>query len=530
MWACGYVDKRRRGLGPGGKVKLAQEGEHPREASLCILYPSTRPQTHKSPYFIGIVLVSQHRVTFSRIFYAYVRVNLSLHDKGNYKNMDELPKNPQMPKVILKNALLETVQYENKNRESHGDSRKGHATGNHKTNFHAVTFRPKNGVTAEQVKLMKDQFAKDTSADGVARTGTFGIELVGEKRHAHIALILKKPQRHGHTTQKRYQELLRGTYDQTLTAENNKGALNIWQPGKKRRENNFSAFTFLAYPLKYLALGENDESIIPNLDAKGDGTKWLSSGFWDGMEGEQLSEAKATFAARMKFHIDKKMAGQRTKFIDGSERFYQVVMPEFVRQVCPELEITLANEPEIISRMFVYANRHVKYKLTERFLLGQKSRYTFRTLNRLTDPAERKQACLEAVKHTYAIMAKNTGKIYTVKALNTEVKTLKEENAELKNENAAKDNTIAELHKEIETRKKTEKVMDATWARQSGEINALAKEVKSLKEKDVLSQRAIESLRYKIKDNKRRAQQATNPQPAKKLRYAAPGTFDFRNM
>ena len=156
-----------------------------------------------------------------------------------------------------------------------GSANETKRAGTKKTNFHSTTIRIQGGtLTSAQIRLCIKQAKKDCGPDGHAHRCTIGIERINGDWHIHIAKVLKVPKRDRGTansirynyTYTRYSDLLKGTFKNEYKTEDTDKAVDVYQPGAGI-EDGFTQYTFLAYPLKHLAEGENGEAIYPDIDA-----------------------------------------------------------------------------------------------------------------------------------------------------------------------------------------------------------------------------------------------------------------------
>ena len=277
--------------------------------------------------------------------------------------------------------LRETCKFKVCERKKGDRSRTGHESGNKCTNFHSTTIKPPNGISNDQIKLLQGQFKKNRE-EGHTIKGVFCIEGNEETRHVHIKEILPNPTRAGHTTRKRYIAAIADSmYTTMYDAEKgnhkvpwNKGAINIYQPGKGVREN-LTLATFLSYGLKTLARGDDGQAIIPVLDQEVTSGRFLSFGLFDGLQGEELKRQKHIFAQAIMRHWEKKLDKQRTHWIDGRREFHMKTIPKFIEDHMPEVHKMSIKEqvslrPKIIATMYLTENEKEKYEFTAGFFKG----------------------------------------------------------------------------------------------------------------------------------------------------------------
>jgi len=277
--------------------------------------------------------------------------------------------------------LRETCKFKVCERKKGDRSRTGHESGNKCTNFHSITIKPPNGITDDQIKLLQGQFLKNRE-EGHTIKGVFCIEGNEEKRHVHITEILPNPTRASHTTRKKYIAAIAATmYTTKYDAEKgnhevpwNKGAINIYQPGKAVREGITQA-TCLSYGLKTLAKGPDGQAIVPDLDQEVTSGRFLSFGLFDGLQGKELKRQKHIFAQAVMRHWQNKVNSQRTHWIDGSREFHMEIIPKFIEEHMPEVHKMSIKEqvrlrPKIIATMYLTENEKEKYKFTAGFFKG----------------------------------------------------------------------------------------------------------------------------------------------------------------
>ena len=266
-----------------------------------------------------------------------------------------------------------------------GSDKEGGRAGQQKTNFHALTIRIKGGtLTSAQIRLCIEQAKKDCGPDGHAHRCTIGIERINGDWHIHIALVLKVPKRDRGTaksirynyTYTRYSDLLKGTFKNEYKTEDMDKAVNVYQPGKAK-EDFFTQYTFLAYPLKHLAEGENGKAIYPDIDApaksavlnEGEAPTVLyySIGLFDAYEGEELKTQKRLLSKAIKRAWETKLEDQKQIVMDGEPEFWHKVVPAF----CKEHKLVMAkdysNWGDIAATMWQYADLNVSYYLQRKW-------------------------------------------------------------------------------------------------------------------------------------------------------------------
>lgn len=337
-----------------------------------------------------------------------------------------------------------------------GSMSQGHRSGNKETNFHGITIRPRGGVTDQQIKLVIKQAIHDCGRMGLAVRATIGIEGKGIDRHVHVSEVLVNPARHKaygredpkSKTWSRYAKLLEGTYDKTFCTEDKNKAIHVWQPGKTQEEH-MTQFRFLAYPLKNLAKGPDGEAILPNLDGQRTG-EFASIGLFEGLDETETEEAKLLLSKAIFRTWRDKLQSQKQIVIDGSRKFWRVDYKAFYEEHCTDIANTKANRPEIIARMFQYADVNKSYHFSDYFInkAGPNVNLYLNGLDPEDDAAEIHRAVVEYVT---IVLEKVKPPSRKRKATSTETTALHQKIKQLKTELAGAKSTIEELNKTIET-------------------------------------------------------------------------------
>lgn len=340
-----------------------------------------------------------------------------------------------------------------------GSLNEGNRDGNKETNFHGITIRPKGGLTDNQIRLITTQLIHDCSSEGLGVRASYGVEGNGQSRHIHIALVLQNRARHkgygrenpDSKTWNRYAQLLEGTYDKTFCTKESNRAINVWQPGAAL-EDHMTQFSFLAYPLKTMARGTKGMAIIPDLD--GPSThKFASIGLFEGLTEAETEESKRLLSKAIKRAWTTKLESQKHICIDGSRKFWKKVFPAFYKEHCSDIANIETNRPEIIARMYQYADENKNYHFSDAFLRRAGSDVNL-YLNQLEDPAEIHAAVVEYIT---IILEKIKPKSKKRKSTYQDDGALHEKIKRLKTELADAKSTIEEMNGRLaEAEKKTE--------------------------------------------------------------------------
>ena len=270
-------------------------------------------------------------------------------------------------------------------RRKEGDAKAtGHLSGNKCTNFHSVTFRPPGGITKEQIQIMKRRAIQDIK-DKLVVKATFGVEGRNQSRHAHVSLVLPKPQRAVQdsklSTKTRYSEAL------NWPKEDNK-ALHFWQPGirdldkkgVKKLSNeiyevHYTEATFLAYAIKQMGRGPNDTPIMPDWNAKSDGSFLLLGLF---PKGVNVEKEKLVFGQAIKRQWERKLILQSIIHMNGDKNFHKKILPDFVKNHCPDIpKMTKALRPHVISRMYCLDSKTEDYRFSSTFFKGMPKAFAY---------------------------------------------------------------------------------------------------------------------------------------------------------
>lgn len=162
------------------------------------------------------------------------------------------------------------------------------------------------------------------------------------------------------STRKIFKKCLEGFYDPKKDPK----ALKCTAP----KQTNIEVERWLAYPVKNLARGPDDEAKYPDLDADKSG-RFRSIGLFEGISPERLPAAKDKFCrAIMRAYIadqDK----DRVTYIRDHRDFWEKDLPTFQKRHCPGIELVKANRPELIGRMFTFRIGHFRpYEFSSCFL------------------------------------------------------------------------------------------------------------------------------------------------------------------
>jgi hypothetical protein len=236
------------------------------------------------------------------------------------------------------------------------------------SNFHAITFRPLNGVTSYHIKAMFNQYKLDliglAGAPPLAPAGSFGVEGEGENRHVHVSLILRDIAKTA-ATKKRYMSAFNeGTLDMTVNKAGVKVCkeLVVCQPACNKMEN-YSALAWLAYSVKNAGAGRQSVEEFTESDFNIPKGPRQVNGLFEGLTDDERETAVSQFKHKILACWKRKRANCVTVIAFSN---VEKLATEFSAQHCPELPYTIDNAPELIARMVMHKGE-VSYRFGQRF-------------------------------------------------------------------------------------------------------------------------------------------------------------------